>query len=232
MRTNVPGGIRILGSDRDGRRVDAGHLAHGERPEALLARQGWLAESALAADVVDGGALEVSYRVSELSGIRTETEDVPRDPGVGADEVGDPYQRVAAYALVTSRHGLLLTQFNDQTHVAGDWGLPGGGLADGESPTEAVHREVWEETGQRIELGSLLEVQSSHWIGRAPSGVLEDFHAVRIVYRATCPEPGAVVIHDVGGTTADARWVPLDDLGDLRLSRSWHHLPDLVAAGP
>jgi ADP-ribose pyrophosphatase YjhB (NUDIX family) len=116
--------------------------------------------------------------------------------------------------------------------VAGYWGLPGGGLDAGESPVAGVHREVWEETGQRIDLGSLLEVRSSHWVGRAPNGVVEDFHAIRIVYRATCPEPGDVVIHDVDGTTADALWVPLDRLGEFSLTRSWDHLSELLSYRP
>jgi len=177
--------------------------------------------------VVDDGALEIGYRVRELDGIRPRAEAVRRDAGVGDDEVGEPYQRVAAYAVVTSGRGLLLTQFNAQTHVSGDWGLPGGGLDDGESPVEGVHREVWEETGQRIELGALLTVQSQHWVGHAPSGVLEDFHAVRIVYAATCPEPTDIVIHDIGGTTSDARWVPYDRIADYRLTSSWRLLAAL-----
>jgi 8-oxo-dGTP diphosphatase len=149
---------------------------------------------------------------------------VPRDPGVGAHQVGEPYQRVAAYAVVTSERGLLLTQFNAQTHVVGDWGLPGGGLDAGESPDEGVHREVWEETGQRIALGDLVAVQSDHWVGRAPGGGLEDFHAVRIIYAATCSAPTDVVIHDVGGTTSDARWVPLHELDDYPLTSSSRRL--------
>jgi len=112
--------------------------------------------------------------------------------------------------------------------VSGDWGLPGGGLEGGESPVEGVHREVWEETGQRIELDELLAVQSQHWVGRAPAGALEDFHAVRIVYAATCPEPADVVIHDVGGTTSDARWVAPDRLGDYPLTASWRNLEVLT----
>jgi ADP-ribose pyrophosphatase YjhB (NUDIX family) len=98
-----------------------------------------------------------------------------------------------------------------------------------------VHREVWEETGQRIELGELLTVQSQHWVGRAPSGVLEDFHAVRIVYAATCPAPTEVVIHDVGGTTSDARWVPVHRIRDYPLTSSWRQLAalhDLRPAAP
>lgn len=232
MRTNVPGGIRVVGLPRDGSRLDAGPLAHGQSPDRLLASHGWSIESAWAADVLDDGALQLTYRVTELSGIRHREEDVRRDADVGLAEVGDPYQRVAAYAIVTSERGLLLTQFTEQTHVAGHWGLPGGGLDAGESPADGVHREVWEETGQRIELGELVEVQSSHWIGRAPSRVVEDFHAIRIVYRATCPEPSDVVIHDVDGTTADALWVPLDRLGEFSLTRSWDHLAELLPRHP
>ena len=232
MRTNVPGGIRVVGISSDGARVDAGRLAHGQHPSPLLAAAGWEIERPRAAEVLDDGTLELTYLVSQLSGIRTHHEDVPRDADVAPGEAGDPYQRVAAYAIVESERGVLLTQFNALTHVAGEWGLPGGGLDEGESPAEGVHREVWEETGQRIDLADLVEVQSSHWIGRAPNGVVEDFHAVRIVYRASCPEPRDVVIHDVDGTTGDARWVPVRELARYPLSRSWDHLPRLLSDRP
>jgi 8-oxo-dGTP diphosphatase len=227
MRTNVPGGLRVVAVRADGTRVAEARLGHGEHPDVVLGAAGWLVEAPVHATVVADGALELGYRVRELDGIRPRADAVARDAGVGEDEVGEPYQRVAAYAVVTSARGLLLTQFNTMTHVSGDWGLPGGGLDDGEPPVDGVHREVWEETGQRIELGELLTVQSQHWVGRAPSGVLEDFHAVRIVYAATCPEPAEVVIHDVGGTTSDARWVPFDRIDDYPLSSSWRRLAAL-----
>jgi len=157
---------------------------------------------------------------------------VPRDPDVGADEVGEPYQRVAAYAVVTSERGVLLTQFTSLTAVPGTWGLPGGGLDHGEDPVAGVHREVWEETGQRVELGGLVAIQSRHWVGRAPSGTVEDFHAVRIVYRATCPDPSEPVVHDVGGTTSDARWFTSDELAGLRMTSSWRGLTALDELAP
>ncbi len=232
MRTNVPGGIRVVGLPPDGSRVEAGPLAHGQSPDRLLESLGWSLESPWGADVLEDGALELAYHVTELSGIRHGDEVVPRDADVEPHELGDPYQRVAAYAIVTSERGLLLTQFNEQTHVAGYWGLPGGGLDPGESPVQGVHREVWEETGQRIEIEGLVEVQSSHWIGRAPSRVVEDFHAIRIVYRARGPEPRDVDIHDVDGTTADALWVPLGRLGEFSLTRSWGHLSELLLDRP
>ncbi|GAA2743768.1 hypothetical protein GCM10009868_18840 [Terrabacter aerolatus] len=232
MRTNVPGGLVVVALDANGRRLTEAPLGHGEHPDVVLGAAGWIIESPVSTGLRDDGTLEVAYRVRRLDGIRPRLERVPRDDGVGEHEVGEPFQRVAAYAVVTSVRGVLLTQFSSQTHVVGDWGLPGGGLDDGESPVDGVHREVWEETGQRIELGDLLAVQSQHWVGRAPSGVLEDFHAVRIVYGATCPEPTEVVIHDVGGTTSDARWVPVEQVPDYRLSSSWRHLAALHALVP
>jgi 8-oxo-dGTP pyrophosphatase MutT (NUDIX family) len=234
VRTNVPGGVHVVGVVDTGAAVARAPLDHGADPVHVLARSGWAVDSAHSATVREDGVLELAYLVSPLDGIPTGAPEVPRDLDVTPDEVGEPYQRVAAYAVVTSEHGVLLTQFNSQTHVAGDWGLPGGGLDAGESPVAGVHREVWEETGQRIELGDLLSVQSQHWVGRAPSGVLEDFHAVRIVYAATCPEPTDIVIHDVGGTTADARWVPVDRIDDYPLASSWRRLAvlhDLRRAG-
>ena len=77
-------------------------------------------------------------------------------------------------------------------------------------------------TGQsieRVEDERLIDVQSQHWVGRAPSGRLEDFHAVRIVYAARCPDPTDPVVHDVGGSTSAARWVPRGELKGYPLGR-------------
>jgi 8-oxo-dGTP pyrophosphatase MutT (NUDIX family) len=227
VRTNVPGGIRVVGVDSAGERVADHPLAHGSHPEQILASGGLAAESPLSARVLDDGSLELAYAVTPLRVAPSAERTVPRDADVGDDEVGEPYQRVAAYALVTSERGVLLTQFNSQTAVPGSWGLPGGGLDEGEDPVSGVHREVWEETGQRIELGDLVTIQSQHWVGRAPSGTLEDFHAVRIVYRARCPEPSEPVIHDVGGTTSDSRWFGRDELATVPMTRSWRGLAAL-----
>jgi 8-oxo-dGTP pyrophosphatase MutT (NUDIX family) len=227
MRTNVPGGIRVVGLDAEGARVADLRLAHGVHPERLLADAGLLAESPCSAAISRGGSLELTYAVSPLLEVPPEDPAVPRDADVADDEVGEPYQRVAAYALVTSERGVLLTQFNALTAVPGTWGLPGGGLDDGEDPAAGLHREVWEETGQLIELGDLLTIQSQHWVGRAPSGAVEDFHAVRVVYRATCPEPGDPVVHDVGGTTSNARWFGVAELNGLPMTSSWRGLAPL-----
>jgi 8-oxo-dGTP diphosphatase len=68
--------------------------------------------------------------------------------------IGEPFRRkryrdrIGAYAVIAGSHGgtrgLLLV---DQE---GELQLPGGGIDPGESPLQALHREVGEETGWRI----------------------------------------------------------------------------------
>ena len=143
---------------------------------------------------------------------RPEVRRQGRDAGLvlGDDVRPSVRQRFAAYAVVTSSRGLLATEYSDRTAVTGRWGMPGGGLDDHEPPTSAVLREVAEETSQEIILGELIKVQTSHWVGRSPYGSIEDFHAVRLIYRASCPHPTDPVVVDEGGTTESARWVPLN----------------------
>ena len=119
-------------------------------------------------------------------------------------------QRLSAYALVLRGPDVLLTQLSHDTPAPGAWTLPGGGLDHGEDPRDAVRREVYEETGLRVEPGRLLDVGSRHFVGTAPDGVLEDYHAVRLLFEADppgdAPEPRVV---EVGGTTVAVAWVPL-----------------------
>lgn len=124
-------------------------------------------------------------------------------------------QRLAAYALVVSDRGILATEFSERTAVAGLWSLPGGGIDEGENPAQAVQREVDEETGQAVDVRQFIDVQTDHWIGLSPRGVLEDFHAVRLIYVAHCQAPTDPVVHDAGGTTADSAWVTPDRWREL-----------------
>lgn len=190
--------VRVQARDDAGGLCHDALVAHGEDPTRTLAIAGWEPRW-LGAHIEDGpdGTPQVVLRYA-----------------VEPAEAAHPYQRVAAYAVVTEEVDgvdcLLLTSFTDSR--SGHWGLPGGGIDDGEDPVEAVHREVWEETGQHITQVEPHVVSTGHWAGRAPSGRFENFHAVRLVYRARCPRPRQPVVHDVGGSTDQAAWVPLSQL--------------------
>lgn len=209
-------------------------LPHGVSPAALAGRLGWAVEHPRSAELVDD-EIVLSLRVSSIGNRRVP---IDRPRGRDADLVISPSepitrrQRVAAYALVTADPGLLATEFSERTAVAGQWGLPGGGIDPGEQPRDSVLREVVEETNQHIDLGELVEVQSSHWIGRAPSGIVEDFQAIRLVYTATCPNPTEPEVLDVGGTTEQSRWVPLSVWADLPWTAGWRDLLTRLLAPP
>ncbi|HET8768028.1 NUDIX domain-containing protein [Phycicoccus sp. M110.8] len=211
--------IAVVAATGPGREVDRFALAHGADPVRELARRGWAVLHVESADLV-GGVMELRYAVAAATPTTAGARAVPTDPGlvVGEDERPEPYQRTAAYGVVTSVRGVLLTELSERTAAPGRWTLPGGGLDPGESPLAALHREVWEESGQRVDAPELLEVTTSHWVGRAPSGRLEDFHAVRVVYAAWCPDPTDPVVHDVGGSTASVRWVAREEVGACALT--------------
>lgn len=206
--------MRIIGVEvAGGAPVFSRVLPHGADPHRLAWERGYriirpLSVSGHSPDLAL--TLQVSRhgrRVNHRSAPRTRATDPGLDPTPDITPV--VRQRLAAYAITLSPLGILATQFSDKTAVPGLWGLPGGGIDDGEAPAQAVVREVDEETGQRLEISHLLDVQTDHWIGRSPTGLLEDFHAVRIIFAGRCPDPAAPVVHDVGGTTAAAAWIPL-----------------------
>lgn len=197
-------------------------LAHGDAPEALLARHGLtvVAPRTVVAQR-DPHEVTIVYEVTRDRSAEVSEAGVPphdADLVVQPGEQSVVVQRLAVYALVRSARGYLLTENSARTNAPGTWALPGGGLDPGELPEAALHREVWEESGQRIRVEDVAAVTTRHWVGRSPNGRLEDFHAVRLVYRATCDEPTDPVVHDVDGTTAAAAWFGVDEIRRLPLA--------------
>jgi 8-oxo-dGTP diphosphatase len=215
--------VLIVGVTEDGRSVFSTPLDHGADPAIVVFDRGYKALRPLEAGW-DGPDLGLRVLVRPLAGERRPDPVPPRaDAGliIADDVVPVTRQRVAAYAVVLSPQGVLATEYSSRTAVAGRWGMPGGGLNDHEAPADCVRREVGEETAQQIVLGELTKVQTGHWIGRNPGGMIEDFQAVRLVYRATCPNPTEPVVLDRGGTTASACWVGLDSWTTLPWTANW-----------
>lgn len=124
-------------------------------------------------------------------------------------------QRLAAYALVVrpaeAGDEMLLTHLSHRAVFPGMWTLPGGGIDHGERPAVALAREVQEECGLECTVGSLLDVHDTHFSGTAPTGRVEDFHGVHLVFEATVAD-GAPSVAEVDGTTDQAAWVPVADV--------------------
>lgn len=190
---------------RSGRRVNA----HAVR----IVYDGWVAPGAPDPRVleVDGSTIEAAWQ--PLADVRDGS--LPVTPLVAealADHQPLRLQRLAAYALIRRGEAVLLTRISPRGHHTGSWTLPGGGVDHGESPTAAVVREVREECGVEVDVGELLTVHDTHFTGTAPSGRLEDFHGVHLVYGATLPAGAEPRSTEQDGTTDAVAFVALADI--------------------
>ena len=114
--------------------------------------------------------------------------------------------------MIVRAGDVLLSRLAPSVSTTEMWTLPGGGIDFGEHPDDAVVREVHEETGLTCVLGEPVWIDSAHRVvDRETEPNL--MHSVRIVYdawvAADAPEPRVI---EVGGSTMDARWIPLVDV--------------------
>ena len=199
----------IPGAWRDGQQVDA----HALR----IVYDGWVAPDAPApaCTEVDGSTIDARWIpiADVLSGA---TPVVGMVTEALADHHPVTMQRIAAYAVIrrdsANTDEVLLTRIGPKGHHTGSWTLPGGGIDHGEAPARALAREVAEECGVTCEVGELLDVHDVHFTGTAPSGRVEDYHGVHLIFAATVPAGAAPRVVEVDGTTDDAAWVPLADI--------------------
>lgn len=116
-----------------------------------------------------------------------------------------------AVGAIVMDKGRLLMVLRDREPLKGYWTLPGGRVELGESMREAIVREVREETGIDIDVDGLLGVVER--IVRDDDGAIV-YHYVILDFVAT-PRTTEV---KAGDDAADVRWVPVDELHDLKLT--------------
>ena len=202
----------LPGVRRDGRLVDS----HALR----IVYEGWVAKDSPEPRVVevDGSTVEAAWHpLSAVLSGRIQVVQMVTD--ALADLGPARVQRLAAYALVRRPAGndtgageVLLSRISYRGFHAGAWTLPGGGVDHGEAPADAVAREVREESGLEASVGELLDVHDVHFTGTAPTGRLEDFHGVHLIFRATVPEGGEPQVVETDGTTDAVAFVAVEDV--------------------
>ena len=123
--------------------------------------------------------------------------------------------RVAAYGLLIENDTILLCRISDQLpHHHGKWTLPGGGIEFGETPETAVIREFEEETGLRVQIEQLENVDS---VVVETSDTI--FHSIRIIYSVSLI--GGSLRNEQNGTTDLCQWwhaTSLPDMVDLAIT--------------
>ena len=120
--------------------------------------------------------------------------------------------RLGAYAWCERDGAVLLTRVSSEGPGGGLWTLPGGGLGFGEDPEAGATREVLEETGYAVELGSLVGVRSAV-LEPAQTISGHRVQTVGLVYRGTVT--GGELATEFEGSTDAAAWIPLTELDAL-----------------
>ena len=200
-------------------RVYSAHLPRASRNGLLvdahairIVYDGWAAPDAPTPRVleVDGSTSEAAWKPLEdvvsgavpVAGLVTEAL---------VDHLPFRVQRVAAYAVVRRAGEVLLTRLSARAAHPGRLTLPGGGVDHGEHPSVALAREVEEECGLPCEVTGLIGVHDTHFFGNAPSGRIEDYHGVHLLFGATVGD-GEPYVHEVDGTTDAVAWVSVTDV--------------------
>lgn len=131
-------------------------------------------------------------------------------------------QRCAVHGVIRRRTAtgdeVLLVRESSLAVATGSWALPGGGIEHGESPPDALVREIHEETGLTATVGTLERVLDAHFQGTAPSGRFEDFHVIDLVFTASVDGEAQLAPERGDGTSDAAAWVRVEDLETGRIA--------------
>ena len=116
----------------------------------------------------------------------------------------------AARAVIFDDRGRILLIRRGDNHM---WALPAGGMEPGESVTECMAREVWEETGLKVESAVAFGVYSEP---RFTAPTRPDAQLLTVAYRVDRWSGELLRRTD---ETDDARWFSVEEL---------RRLPDLM----
>ena len=122
---------------------------------------------------------------------------------------------------------ILLVRFEFPTRTV--WATPGGGIEPGESPENAIRRELEEETGlASVEIGPVIwtRLHVVPFIGGRWDGQHEQYHLVRTA--AFAPEPRHSWEQLNAEYLFELRWWTQGQLGEAAETFAPRRLPELV----
>lgn len=129
-----------------------------------------------------------------------------------------PTQRIGAYAVVVRDDALLLTRISALGYPPGWWALPGGGIDQGESPSAALVRELYEETGLSPRSVRLVDIHDIHVVAPGRGDQYEDYHGIHLLYAVEVPHDQTPQVVEQDGTTDAVRWVGIAELAQEGLT--------------
>lgn len=121
------------------------------------------------------------------------------DPQSKKSEAGAKEVRAVVAGLILRGDSVLICQLRPDQPMALKWEFPGGKMETGESPQEALRRELQEELGIQAEIGEILARTRHHY--RRGGAVDLQFFAVRNFEGEITNR----IFHDM-------RWCPLREL--------------------
>ena len=128
------------------------------------------------------------------------------------------HTHTGVYAVIKKHKKLLLIKKARGTYT-GKWDLPGSSFEFSETPTETLHREVIEETGQTIAKYNLLNVLSHTETYKNSNNKDEIVHHIGIIYRVKIDENNNILkSYGDGEDSLSAKWLEISSLNKNNLS--------------
>ncbi len=130
---------------------------------------------------------------------------------------------LGVYALIKSKGSIALI-LKSRGPYTGSWDLPGGKIEFGESPIQALAREVEEEVGLKLQAATLIDSLSINVSFENETGEFIDLHHIGIIFACEVSAPEELRHTGDDEDASEARWFPLPAVQYLNLTPFAHTL--------